>query len=141
MSNSDILMRPFEMDDLLHVCGTSPLHGQEVMLANKRTIFTFTYKGAPIACAGMVLLWPGVAEAWTTLSDWAKHHPIWLVKTLRRELKVQMINMELRRAQMHVEDTPELCRWARAMGFQYEGTLRKYTPDGKTLHVYALLSE
>lgn len=139
MSPDAIRLREFQITDLAEVDPNSSLIGKEDMLQSYHSLFTFDYNDRPVACAGLVQLWPGVAEAWTVLGGWAKGHPIWLVKRLRAELRVQIGAMHLWRVQMHIEDTPELQRWAQVLGFHHEGTLVKYTKEGKTLHVMALL--
>lgn len=141
MNPDHIMLRAFKFPDLAKVDPNSSFIGKEDVLQSYNTIFTFTYEENPVACAGLVQLWPGVAEAWTVLGDWAKQHPIWFVKVLRHELQEQIKAMHLFRVQMHVEDDRKLLKWARIMGFHFEGTMKKYTKEGKTLHVLAMLPD
>jgi hypothetical protein len=134
-------MRPFRLEDIKVVAPESALRGREAMLVDYGTIFTFEKDGQPVACAGLVKMWPGVAEAWTVLSDVAKANPLWIVRQLRCAIREQAWVMQLHRVQMHVEDDPHLLHWGRCLGFRCEGTMEKYTSDQKTMHIMALMGD
>lgn len=139
MNDEDVKLRDFQQGDLAKVDPNSSLIGKEDMLRSYNSLFTFEHEGNPIACAGLVQLWPGTAEAWTVLGASARANPIWFVKRLKKELHNQIVQLRLHRVQMHVEDTPELKHWAEVLGFHLEGTMERYTQDRKTLHVYGYL--
>jgi hypothetical protein len=131
--------RPFIASDLIAVDARSSFVGRETLLENYGSLFTFLREGHPVACAGIVTLWPGVGEAWTVISEWARRHPIWLVSVLRHGLRDQIAERSFHRVQMHVEDDPKLLKWGRVLGFHQESTMKKYTSEGQTLHLLALL--
>ena len=89
----------------------------------------------PIACGGILPLHRGVGEAWYALSrrfavdrptrDWAS------LARLSFDFVSRAFEGGFHRLQAHVPaDFPPGHRWARRMGFEAEGTMRGFGPDG-----------
>ena len=133
-----ITIRNFKASDLQSVDPDNPLVCRE-NLESYQSIFTVEHNGTPVVCAGLIPLWPGVAEAWTAPSGWAKEHPLWLVRLLKRFLPQEAKRLNLHRVQMHLKDDPARLKWGRTLGFQHEGTFQKFTSEGHTLHLLAYL--
>ena len=83
--------------------------------------------------AGAFLLWPGVGEAWALFSRMSSDEGRACTLTARRRLKSFMQQGEMHRLQaaILVDDIPA-CRFARALGFKYEGEMPAYSSDGAT---------
>ena len=104
-----------------------------------RTLFSDTNE--PIAVVGILPWWSGVAMGVTLLSEEAlTDYSVTLSRgTLRRLLYVAERDV-LRRIQTTVScESPEAIRWAEFLGFEPEGRLRCYHPDGSDALMMARL--
>lgn len=87
-----------------------------------------------IACAGILEMHPERGMAWALLSDQALRQ----FKTIHRIVSQVIAASPWRRVEMTVD-----CRhsaaiaWAERLGFQREGQMRAYTPDGRDCFLYA----
>lgn len=83
-----------------------------------------------ILCGGIVStpgLWMGIA--WAVLSKDAGKHMVWIHRAVKRFIEMQ----DLRRIEATVEESfSEGCRWARILGFEYEGSMRCFGENGET---------
>jgi len=85
----------------------------------------------PIAIFGMVHILPGVVQFWGLVSDHVRTCPMAFHKACLGFIDYFQEKHKLRRAQMTVRcDFPEGFRWAELLGFQKEGVMRQYGPDG-----------
>jgi hypothetical protein len=94
------------------------------------------FSDRPIACAGVVELWPGRAYAWALLDKSAGKHFIAITRAIRDKLNA----LPYRRIEMAVDEHFEQGhRWAKMLGFNRETTtpMRAYNPDGGNCHLYA----
>jgi hypothetical protein len=91
-----------------------------------------TREGETLAVGGLVLAWPGVAEAWLAPNPEAAGHGLSLVRECRSWMEMLRKSLGLVRIQIHVRATDkEALRFARLLGFEREGYCRKFTPDGR----------
>lgn len=107
--------------------------GREIAdsLALEGLAFSATLNGRIIGCAGIVPLWPGVGHAWAVLSDAVLAYPVALTRTADREMTRIECRLGLRRVQATVaEDHVAGRRWLAWLGFEVEGLMRNYGPDG-----------
>lgn len=89
---------------------------------------------AVFACAGLIHQWPGRALAWALIAAEAGRHMIGIHKAVRRALDVHAF----RRVETAVAaDFDQGHRWAVMLGFEREGRMRAYTPDGGDCDLYA----
>lgn len=109
-------------------------------LATSPNCFTGTLflDGKPEGMVGMTLLWPGNADCWTLLSKKACKHPLALQKTSIKLINAYADLLQLKRLSAGSRaDNKMGHRWIRSLGFQFEGTMRKYGPDGSDWHLFA----
>jgi len=106
-------------------------------LGDKVYAMTLMAEEKPVACAGLVLLGRDKAEAWVLLSN--SFHPY--VYTLYKGIKEGLINWlevkKLRRIQATIDPYPKVVNWIEHLGFQYEGRLRNYGPQGQDYLMYS----
>lgn len=94
--------------------------------------FTALDEDGVAGCGGIVELWPGVGQAWAVLSGRALAHPLTLTRTAQRELERIMRRCKLSRVQATVADGHGAgARWLAFLGFEVEGLLVNYGPDGR----------
>lgn len=90
--------------------------------------------GEPVACAGVIELWPGRAYAWAYIGETALRY--W--KTIHRAVFDVVNASRWRRVEMAVDvRDPGAKRWASHLGFEFEGVARKWTTDGRDVEIWA----
>lgn len=95
----------------------------------------------PVMAGGIVKLWPEVGEVWLFLSPWFTTH----VKTgyqLIRELFEAVLKVNhFRRIQTPIcASMPGNIRLVEHLGFECEGTMRRWGPDGQDYKFMALVA-
>ena len=100
----------------------------------QRSVAFTAIDDAVIAIAGVALAWPGREVAWSLLSDCG---PRSFLK-IHGAVKAFLNDRQTRRIEMTVDaDHAKAGRWARLLGFQVEGYMQAYTPDGRDAVLYA----
>jgi hypothetical protein len=93
-------------------------------------------------CGGMLILWPGVAEAWAVPSLSALDYPVTVHRLIYRMVDRVKESLHLRRIQCSVVHGYKQSRkWVKMFGFCFEGKMRNYGPDGETHYRYAWVRE
>ncbi len=98
---------------------------------------TFMLDGRVLFCAGFHQLWPGSLEIWMIPSVHVKKAPVAFGRTVRRFFDNIVVDFKAHRIQTTSYDDAFHTRWMQWMGFQKEGTLRKFTHDKKNMCIYA----
>jgi hypothetical protein len=106
--------------------------------ANSGPSCTILVDGKPGLSFGTICHWPGLYEMWLIVDQpTAKKYPIALTKNSKMAVQVVESIINPARLQLVVRrDNFSACKWARAIGFDEEATLRKYTPDGRDCTFY-----
>ena len=100
--------------------------------------FTGIDNGYLVACAGIYPIWEGVGEAWLLGANRLGKHKTRVAKEGRKGLHRVAEDNGLWRVQAVLRrDWPELARWARFLGMEHEGTMRKFGADGFDYERYA----
>ena len=87
-----------------------------------------------VACLGIIPQWEGRAIAWGLVGTEAGKAFVSLHKAVKRFLDLQ----DYHRIETAVStDFEQGHRWAQLLGFENEGTMRAYTPDGRDCDLYA----
>lgn len=98
---------------------------------------TFVRDGRILCCAGFSMLWPGVADGWIIPSIYIKDAPISFCKFIKNYINTIMKTFNCHRFQTTSFDDPFHERWMKWLGFEKEGTMRKYTHDQQNHCIYA----
>lgn len=93
------------------------------------TITAFLY-GKPVAVFGATILWKGVAEFWSLLSEQSRRYPIAMTKAGLTFIDIVEILFHLHRVQITVKtsDTRAMS-WAKALYFVPECNMLRYSAD------------
>lgn len=95
----------------------------------------FDEDGSVLGCAGLWLRHAGVAECWAVLSARCiGTHMVPVTRHVRRFLQERS---EHRIQALVLCDWKAGRRWIEMLGFQYEGTLLRYTPNAQDCDMYA----
>lgn len=94
----------------------------------------------PVISIGLSILWPGVAEVWTFPNERIKKHGLWVSRMTKKFLMQSFSAYNLHRVQARclLGDNTAL-KWLLFFGFELEGTLYGYGPDGKDYHILAIV--
>lgn len=99
---------------------------------------TFLHNDEPIAIVGWYLISPGVLQVWSLISDGVSQCPIAFHKSVRLLIEHGFERFELRRMQMSVRlGFGPGWKWAKALGFNCEGVMKKYGTDGSDYWLFA----
>jgi hypothetical protein len=100
----------------------------------RRSVAFSAVDDAVIAIAGVALAWPEREVAWSLLSNCGPRR----FATIHRAAKRFLESRRTRRIEMTVDAAHDSAgRWARLLGFQEEGLMHAYTPDGRDAILYA----
>lgn len=90
--------------------------------------------GTVMAIAGLSKQWEGRAIAWSLLSPNIGHHFI----EIHRAVKRALAQTHMRRIEAHVDPTfASAVRWIQMLGFEREGVMKQFSPDGRDMDLYA----
>jgi RimJ/RimL family protein N-acetyltransferase len=94
----------------------------------------FAPDGEPLACAGLMDIWPGRAMVWSFISENAGRHMVGVTRAVRQFLDLKAP----RRIEAYVDaDFPAGHRWIEMLGFTREGYLHAFRPDGGDQILYS----
>ena len=89
------------------------------------------------ASAGFIPQWDNRALAWALISAEVGQHMVALTRGVRRALTLH----HYRRVETSVAcDFEQAHRWAKMLGFEREGRMRAFTPEGQDCDLYARIS-
>ena len=94
--------------------------------------FSGLIDGYVIASAGIKPLWNGVGEGWIVASDKMPNKKLSVINLIKENFDNMIHDNGFVRVQAGVRfDWPEAKRFAEFLGFEHEGIMRKYGPDGQ----------
>lgn len=98
--------------------------------------YTAVEDGYIYGCGGVIEMWEGRALLWSLLSENAGAK----MMNIHRVTKDFIRGLLYHRIEMTVDSNfRNGKRWAEMLGFQYEGTMRGYTPDRRDCDLYAIV--
>ncbi|KKK61769.1 hypothetical protein LCGC14_3011020 [marine sediment metagenome] len=98
--------------------------------------YTLEHDGRLICSAGFIMLFPGVANgyAWGYFSDLIHKYPIATHKIMIKMIDTAEKKYGLKRLQVDcVKGFGRAIKWLEHLGFEYEGEMRRYGPNGETM--------
>lgn len=111
----------------------APVEGYGEMLQRSGRGFTAFAGMDVVGCAGIMPLWNGRAQVWAMFSNLIQVYPVVIHKAVKRYIDAYQVT----RLECTVDPRSERAvRWARRLGFEYEGTMRKYTPIETDMDMY-----
>lgn len=103
-------------------------------LSEEGLAWTGEVDGQVMAMAGVIPQWSNRAIAWAMLSKHSGPHFIEIHRAVRKFL----IHCPFIRVEAQVDvGFPEANRWMNMLGFELEGYMRAYRPDGADMLLYA----
>ena len=112
-------------------------------LATPESTHTYIFDGEIVAVGGIIDYYPGVGEAWLMLTKQSRKHGIFGIVAfgaIEKHLNKQIADHKIRTCTASARaDFPEAITMLEALGFEYEGTRREFTPDFCDLNIYSRL--
>ena len=125
----DHLDRLDNIDSYVQMLGLEGFKAQIAGQATRGPVITAFLHGQPVAVFGCGLLWNGVAEVWSLLSEQSKRYPMTMIRASKAFLDICWITFNLHRLQISVKTSDNVAmRFAQALKFEPEGIMAKYSP-------------
>ena len=100
--------------------------------------FTALMNDKPIAAGGIYMLWDGVAEGWVMATKDVWRCRVSMAKNFKQKFDVLVETTKVKRIQTNVKANFKLGhRFAEWLGFEKEGLMKYYGPDGSDYFRYA----
>lgn len=98
----------------------------------------FANQGLIYGIAGSYRSWAGSAQAWAIFSPAVDKYPVALKKVCTSLINHAVKEQHLVRLSLTVRsDYEKGNNFAKCLGFELEGHMKKYLPDGRDAHLYA----
>ena len=112
--------------------------GDAMELEQKGLAYTCMINNKPIASAGMKMIWDGVAEGWVLASYKVWQHPVLVAKAIKKNFARLARLHGIKRVQTAVRADFKIgLKFAKWLGLQEEGLMKKYGFDGSDHYRYA----
>jgi len=108
--------------------------------ANSGVAYTGIGEGVVYAMFGVYKYWKGSAEAWLIPSKHIGRKTISFHRTALQFFELAAKQMQIKRLQFTIHShNVRAVKWAERCYFEYEGTMRRYGPDGNDYKIYSRL--
>ena len=112
--------------------------GDAMNLEQDNLAFTGLINDKPIFAAGMKLIWNGVAEGWVLATKEVLNHPLLVAKAIKKDFARIAKENNINRVQTAVrENYTTGLKFAKWLGLEQEGLMRKFGFDGSDQYMYA----
>lgn len=102
--------------------------------------FTIYHEDDVVACIGVTKIVSGVSEVWAITGKLVEKYPKDFHKMCKRIIEYAFEIDNLHRLQCTAEvGYDRTIKWLERLGFEREGMLRNYTPDGKDMYIYSII--
>lgn len=117
------------------------IHSGEVPKTVMHTAVSVMDGEKPVAIFGGFHFIPGVIHIWGLISDDVREKPLAFHKIVRHLIDFYEKKTGPRRIQMEVKsDYQEGKKWAEALGFECEGTMKRWGFNGESYDLYARMN-
>lgn len=127
-------IRPMKIEDVFKVelDFDLPVEGRSNLVEHPNVeAFTLEEDGEIFAVGGAHIMWSGVAEAWVLISPNGKKHGTLFARYAKRRFEGILKENNIKRMQATIHSTDaEAMRFAEWLGFEEEGLMRSYGPEG-----------
>ena len=134
------MIRQYEFGDVLALGEQkeeTPFLQDEDLMEHENITWTYMDGNKVVAIIGVVKMWSGVGQCFA-MTRKHYHKGVGYTRGTIRKMDDAMKVMELSRMQTYVRaDRPDFRRWAELLGMDCEGLMRKSSPDGGDMYLYA----
>ena len=114
--------------------------GDAKNLVQDNLAFTGMIDGKPIFAAGMKIIWNGVAEGWVLATKDTLDHPLLVARAIKKGFAKTAKENNINRVQTAIRaDYTIGLKFAKWLGLEEEGLMKKFGFDGSDQYMYARL--
>lgn len=114
--------------------------GNAINLEQENLAFTGMIDGKPIFAAGMKMIWNGVAEGWVLATKDVLDHPLLVAREIKKGFAKTAKENNINRVQSAIRaDYTIGLKFAKWLGLEEEGLMKKFGFDGSDQYMYARL--
>jgi len=115
-------------------------NGNPDNLEQNNLAFTGMINGKPIFAAGMKIIWKGVAEGWVLATKDTLDHPLLVARAIKKGFAKTAKENNINRVQTAIRaDYTIGLKFAKWLGLEEEGLMKKFGFDGSDQYMYARL--
>jgi hypothetical protein len=112
--------------------------GDAMELQEQGLSFTGLVNDQPIFAAGMKPIWKGVAEGWVLATSEVWKHPLLVARAIKKDFEKVAKQHNITRVQTAVRANFDMgLKFAKWLGLESEGLMKKYGFDGTDHYRYA----
>ena len=114
--------------------------GNAMNLEQENLAFRGMIDGKPIFAAGMKMIWNGVAEGWVLATKDVLDHPLLVAREIKKGFAKTAKENNINRVQSAIRaDYTIGLKFAKWLGLEEEGLMKKFGFDGSDQYMYARL--
>lgn len=122
----------------LRLLNVKQIHQGEVPKVVMNYALTFLLGETPVAILGGFLFCPGVIHIWGLIGEEVRQCPVAFHKACKKVLYFYETRDKPRRIQVDVRvDYMEGQKWVESLGFNREGVMKRFGPNGADHYLYA----
>lgn len=132
-----LVPREIEQESLRNFAGESDAKFLMKHYIDKSYAFTGIAEEGIVGIAGIMPMWPGVAEAWFFSSDLLHKYHRQVLRAMKLKLDIAQEEFKLHRLQARTADGfYKADKFLKVLGFKYEGPLVGFCSNAKDYHLY-----
>ena len=99
-------------------------------------------RGKVLGIFGSSTIWHGLDEAWFLVDEAVRRYGIAMTKVAKKWIALKFQKDKLNRLQITVRcDDVRAYKWAKCLGFQKDGVMRRFGPDGSDFFLMSITKD
>jgi len=99
-------------------------------------------RGKTLGVFGSTEIWKGLDEGWFLVDEATRRYGVSMTKVAKKWIALKFQKDSLNRLQITVRcDDDRAYKWAKCLGFQTDGVMRRFGPDGSDFYLMAITKD
>lgn len=129
----------FEQPDMQ---GHDDISNHTIAQAHGNTAVSVIQYGKTLGIFGSSKVWNGLEEAWFLVDEVTRRYGIAMTKVAKKFIQLKFQEDMLNRLQITVRcNDNRAYKWAKCLGFQTDGVMRQFGPDGSDYYMMAITKD
>lgn len=129
----------FEQPDMQ---GHDDISNHTIAQAHGNTAVSVIQYGKTLGIFGSSKVWSGLEEAWFLVDEVTRRYGIAMTKVAKKFIQLKFQEDMLNRLQITVRcNDNRAYKWAKCLGFQTDGVMRQFGPDGSDYYMMAITKD
>ena len=122
--------------------GHESMQEHTIAQARGNTAVSVIQYGKTLGIFGSSKVWNGLEEAWFLVDEATRRYGIAMTKVAKKFISLKFQEDSLNRLQITVRlDDIRAYKWAKCLGFQTDGVMRQFGPDGSDYYMMAITKD